>query len=145
MIQRVQSLFLLLVSVISGVLLLVPVYELHDLTLQVPASAPKSFNISDNALLMILNMSTGGLALFGIFLYKWRNLQIRISNIGLLLSCVLIGLLFFVADAMSSTLNQKVEYKYGTYLPLIQLIFFFLAARFVKKDEELVRSADRLR
>ena len=145
MIQRIQSLFLLFVVIISGTLLLVPVYELHDFSQTDPAAAVNAFNIKDNTLLMILNCAIGLMALITIFLYKWRNVQIRFCNINLLLTCLLIGLLFFVADTMSSNMNQRIQYKYGSYLPLIELIFLYLAARYVKKDDELVRSADRLR
>lgn len=145
MIQRIQSLFLLFVVIISGTLLFVPVYELHDFSQSDPAAAVNAFNIKDNTLLMILNSAIGLMALISIFLYKWRNVQIRFCNISLLLTCLLIGLLFFVADTMSSNMNQRIQYKYGSYLPLIELIFLYLAARYVKKDDELVRSADRLR
>ncbi len=145
MIQRVQSLFLLIVVLISAILLCVPVYELHDPAPVVPAGTMNTFNIADNSLLMILNVAIGTLALITIFLYKWRNMQMRMCNIGLLLTCLMIGLLFFVADTMSTNMNQRVQYRYGSYLPLIELVFLFLASRFVKKDEELVRSADRLR
>ncbi len=145
MIQRVQSIFLLLVVIISGILILVPVYELHDVDQASGSLTVKSFNIADNSLLMILNVAVGVLAFITIFMYKWRNVQARLCTIGLLLTCLLIGLLFFVADTMSSNMNQRIEYQYGSYLPLFELIFLFLASRFVKKDEELVRSADRLR
>jgi hypothetical protein len=50
----------------------------------------------------------------------------------------MIGLFFF-------NLGKEVSYKEGAYLPLIQIILVFLAQRSIKKDEELVRSADRLR
>jgi len=145
MIQRIQSIFLLIVVILSAVLLVVPVYELHDFSRIDPDGMIKTFNISDNTLLMILNYAIGILAFVTIFMYKWRNVQIRMCNIGLLLTCLLIGLLFFVADTMSSNMNQRVQYKYGSYLPLIELVFLFLASRYVKKDEEMVRSADRLR
>ena len=148
MIQRVQSIFLLLVVALSAVLLVVPVYEFHDFghAGQVdPGVEVQTFNISGNALLMILNYAIGIIALVAIILYKWRKIQIRMCNLGLLLTCLLIGLLFFVADTMSSNMNKRVVYLYGSYLPLIELIFLFLASRFVRKDEDLVKSADRLR
>ncbi len=145
MIQRVQSLFLFLVTAVSGILLLVPVYELHEVGQVNPETVIRSFNIPDNALLMILNCAIGVLAFINIFLFKWRKIQIRFCNLGLLLTCLLIGLLFFVADTMSSNMNQLVKYRYGSYLPLIELVFLFLASRFVRRDEDLVKSADRLR
>ncbi|TAH39108.1 MAG: DUF4293 family protein [Bacteroidetes bacterium] len=145
MIQRSQSIYLLLVVVISGLLLNVPVYELHDFAAAGSIAKVTTFNIMDNTLLVILNSAIGVLAFITIFLYKWRNVQIRICNINLLLTCLLIALLFFVADTMSSNMNQRVQYRYGSYLPLIELVLLFIASRAVKKDDELVKSADRLR
>ncbi len=145
MIQRSQSIFLLIVVVISGVLLKVPVYELHDFVAADSIGKVTTFNIMDNTLLVILNSAIGILAFITIFLYKWRNVQIRFCNINLLLTCLMIALLFFVADTMSSNMNQRVQYRYGSYLPLIELVFLFLASRAVKKDDDLVKSADRLR
>ncbi len=145
MIQRSQSVFLLIVVVISMVLLKVPVYELHDFAASGTVGKVTSFNIMDNTLLVILNSAIGLIAFITIFLYKWRNVQIRFCNITLLLTCLLIALLFFVADTMSSNMNQRVQYRYGSYLPLIELVFLFLASRAVKKDDDLVKSADRLR
>jgi hypothetical protein len=50
-----------------------------------------------------------------------------------------------MADATSSQTDQKIHYLYGSYLPLIQILVIFIAGRYIKKDEELVRSANRLR
>jgi Domain of unknown function (DUF4293) len=143
MIQRVQTIFLLLSVLLSVLLLYLPVYELQSLAAN--TSEINRFRISSSAILTIINGGVGVFCLIGIFLFKNRNLQVRICNLSLLLTCVLIGLLFFVADTMSSGMNQKVHYLYGSYFPLIQILFIFLASRYIKRDEELVRSADRLR
>ncbi|MFN6037385.1 MAG: DUF4293 family protein, partial [Bacteroidota bacterium] len=37
------------------------------------------------------------------------------------------------------------SYLFGSYLPILSILLSFMAIRFIKKDEELVRSADRLR
>jgi lipopolysaccharide export LptBFGC system permease protein LptF len=68
-----------------------------------------------------------------------------LCNLSLLLTCILIGLLFFLSDTMSGGKSQRVHYLIGIYLPLVQLLLIFLATVFIKKDEKLVRSADRLR
>ncbi len=148
MIQRIQTLFFLGVVLISVLLIFVPVYELPDI--QVPPNADgtpavKAISIANNALLMLLNGAVGIFALVAVFLYRNRNLQVRIGNLMLLLLCVEVGLLFFVADTMATNLDQRLHYRYGSYLPLVSLLFTFLAVRFVKRDEALVRSADRLR
>ena len=150
MIQRIQSLFLLGVVILSIVLMYVPVYELVNEN--VPLTPPDgtevantTFTIFNSAILAIINGAVCALALVSIFLYKNRNLQGRAINLALLLTCGLIGLLFFSADSMSTTLQAKVHYLYGTYIPVILAIFLFAAIRYIKRDEALVRSADRLR
>jgi hypothetical protein len=140
MIQRVQTLFLLGVTLISVLMLYLPVYELSA----GGAAEVIQVDMKSSAILMILNCAIGTLCFAAIFMFKARNLQLRICNICMLLTCVLVGLLFFSAD-MNSGMNQYVHYLYGSYAPLIQLLFIFLATRFIKRDEELVRSADRLR
>ncbi len=142
MIQRKQSLFLLGSVIISILLLYLPVLELLP---DAPEVAPVEYSISINALLSILNGAIGILSFITIFLYRNRNIQIRMCNLGLLLTCVLIGLLFFFGDTLSKGTNQKIHYTYGSYLPLIEVLFIFLASFFIRRDENLVRSADRLR
>jgi hypothetical protein len=126
-----------------------PVYEMVAENPQIQPSDPivaaVKFTVFNSAILAILNGVIGAFALIAIFCYKNRNLQIRISNLALLLDCIFIGLLFFSADSMSSTLNTKVHYLYGSYLPVITAILLFAAIRYIKRDEALVRSADRLR
>jgi Na+-transporting NADH:ubiquinone oxidoreductase subunit NqrB len=143
MIQRIQSLLLLFSTLLSALLLYLPVYELISVPDNV--SVVTRFTIMSSALLVILNGGIGILSFFAIFLYRTRNIQIRMCNLALLLSCVLIGLLFFVADTMSTSMNQKIHYLYGSYIPLIQVLIIFLATRAIKRDENLIRSADRLR
>lgn len=143
MIQRIQTIFLLLSVLLSVLLLYLPVYELQSLS--ATTAEINRFKISSSAILAIINGVVGIFCLIAVFLYKNRNLQIRICNLSLLLTCVLIGLLFFVADTMSSSMNQKVHYLYGSYFPLIQILVIYLAIRNIKHDENLVKSADRLR
>lgn len=141
MIQRIQSVFLLLTAVVTVVLFYIPVFEL-------PAAGgaePREFMITSNALLMVLCGATGVLALGNIFVYRKRQIQLRICRIILIIIFIMIGLLFYTSDTISNGLDQKIIFKIGTYLPLLQVIFVFLAHRSIKKDDELVRSADRLR
>jgi hypothetical protein len=146
MIQRKQTLFLLGSVIISVLMLYLPVFELKSEAIDASnMSPPKQFTISINALLLILNGAIGVFSFLAIFFYKKRNIQIRICNLAMLLTCVLIGLLFFLSDTMSSGMDQKLHYLYGSYLPLIQVLIIFLASRFIKHDENLIRSADRLR
>jgi hypothetical protein len=146
MIQRIQSVYLLLVVAISALLFVVPLFYFES-----PATGAEiqpaitSFSIVTNSFLLIINCAIGALAFIAIFLYKKRPLQIRACNLIMILICVLIGLLFYTADTLMNGMNQRAHYQFGSYLPLLQLVFTFLASRGIKKDEALVRSADRLR
>ena len=139
MIQRVQSVYLILTTIVSAVLFLIPVFA------DPIADPARNFLIQDNALLLILNILIGGMAFISIFLFKNRKLQIKACRLCLMLIFALIALLFFTSDTISNTLNHKVSFKAGAYLPLIQIVLVFLAQRGIAKDEEFVRSADRLR
>ena len=146
MIQRVQTLFLAAALLISILLFYVPVYSFINDAATDPTIAVTDYQIlGKNALLSILNGIIGLLTLISIFLFKNRNLQIRLANVALLLTAVFTGLLFFVADTLSGGMNQRVQFIIGSYLPIIEIICLFVAVRFIKRDEELVRSADRLR
>ena len=95
----------------------------------------------------------GVIALASIFLFKRRTLQVRMVAVGFLLNVVYAFLLFFwgvdhYADLLSAGMGgakPEVTWFVGSYAPLLSLIFFFLAQRAIKKDEALVRAADRLR
>jgi len=141
MIQRIQSIYLLLTVLISASLFYLPLFELPSAT----GTAPREFMVTSNALLLVLSSAIGLLSFIDIFIYRKRNVQARVCRLILILIFVMIALLFYTSDTISSGLDQKVVFKIGTYLPLLQVLFVFLAHRGIKKDEQLVRSADRLR
>ncbi|MEO0311633.1 MAG: hypothetical protein RIQ89_1290 [Bacteroidota bacterium] len=145
MLQRIQTIFLLLAVILTGLLLYLPVYEIRSAVVSGTIDEVEQFIISTNIPLMLLNAGVGVLLVISLLSFKNRNLQRRLCNLSLLLSCILIGLLFFLADHDGAKQSSKVVYKLAAYFPLLNLLFIFLASFFIKKDEEMVRSADRLR
>ena len=136
MIQRIQSLWLLLASACAFATFKFSYYSgnkagdtvLHEL------------NATGNLLLMITTIAVGVLALFNIFLYKKRTLQLRLCVLGIFLEAVLIFLYY----------REVKTFTQGTYsltaiLHSIIVLSFFLAARAINKDEKLVKDSDRLR
>jgi len=90
------------------------------------------------------------MSLVTIFLYKNRKLQITLSKLNLLLYLGVIFVVFYTGDnalnhIRTLGLEGELSYKLGAVLPLISVILIFLASRAIKKDEDLVRSADRIR
>jgi len=147
MIQRIQSVYLLLVLLLSVALFFVDIYSVEATNVANTSGLTglQQFSLFSNGIFVLLNSLTGLFALAIIFLYKNRNLQIRLSNLAMLITCVFIGTIFYFADHAKTNVESIVHYSAGCYFPLIQLVFTFLAMRAIKKDELLVRSADRLR
>ncbi len=141
MIQRIQSLWLLVVAIAA--------FATYTLTLYIGRQADgtiKEFLLADNFLLVILIISLGILATICLFLFKNRKLQFRLSVLGVLFSLGFLALEYIkVEDFKQENLIQSGSYQIGALLPIVMVIFFFLAARGVYRDEKLVKSMDRLR
>ena len=141
MIQRIQTLWLLIVAIAA--------FATYTLTLYVGKIADNSekvFQLADDFLLVIIIIALGILAIICLFLFKNRKLQFKLSVFGVIFS---IGFLFLeyvrVESFKKDNLIQSGSYQVGALLPLVMVIFFFMAARGIYKDERLVKSMDRLR
>lgn len=103
--------------------------------------------------LVVVNLLVAALALVCIFLYKNRVLQMRVVAVAFLLNVVYVFLLFFWAvdkygDIVMKALEadeMQVSWFVGAYAPIVSIVLFVLAHRAIKRDEEKVRAADRLR
>ena len=78
--------------------------------------------------------------------YKNRKFQVKLVQAALLVQLAVGGLVFYYADLMVG----MAESNSATYSPvlavlLVNVVLYFLAIRGIKKDDALVRSADRLR
>lgn len=148
MIQRKQTLFLLAVSIISAILIFTPFQYLNvngklEPICLMPGCSPEIINSSIYAP-MLLNLLSVILSLIIIFQYKKRVLQYKLSNLLALINVFIIGL-FFLLSYLKDGVSGTISFSFGAFLPSINVIFAFLASHFIKKDEELVRSADRIR
>ena len=84
----------------------------------------------------------GGILAFGsIFLFKRRGLQIGLSYLSIIPALAIFGLAhYFTKEAPIST-----HYLTGMFIPVVSGLLSLGAILFIKKDEKLVRSMDRLR
>jgi hypothetical protein len=158
MIQRIQSIFLLLAFLAAIILFFFPLsgvyattatykFYVYGLINMVPGEE-SIFSFMTTFPLLLLNILVGAFALGAIFLYNKRVTQMKIVRFAILLNIVFIGLVFFVyASIIEKNLLVSPDYldEAGIYFPLISLIFLILANRSIMKDEKLVRSVDRLR
>lgn len=96
--------------------------------------------------LTVATAIVGLIPLILIFLYKNRKQQIALCYGGML---VIIGFSFWMAQAtkgiMGSTQIDTHNWGIGLFLSSLSLLFFLLAISAIKRDEKLVKSADRLR
>ncbi len=84
------------------------------------------------------------LALTSIFLYKNRINQFVLNRLNIILNLFLLG--FFVYRSLSLSGEASVSEKgIGMLIPVFSIVFLVLANRAIKKDEDLVKSVDRLR
>ncbi len=151
MIQRKQTLFLLLVVFSTLALVMIPCnYVILDgntfgvsLFSLYTAKLTGTFWHSAG---MILNVASLALALITIFLYKQRVLQVRLCFILMLLEVsitLIVSLCPIVVktEGISSIENSGIASIVG----VIGMMSAYLAARYIKKDIELLKSADRIR
>jgi hypothetical protein len=148
MIQRKQTLFLLAVAIIAVLTLFIPfqIYTLNETTWEICLLPGCCANIvSTNIYIpMIINSLVIISGIGVIFLYKNRVLQYKLANLLILFNVFIIGL-FFLLPYVNVSAGGTINYRLGAFLPILGAAFAFLAAHFIKKDEQLVRSADRIR
>jgi len=129
MIQRIQTIYLLLILGLMASMLFLPIADIDSFSWTLFAEC--SF--------------TALLSLVTIFLYKKRKLQIKICYgiLGLLILSYLI--IFFNFWLPNYTSEAVVAFKIPVVFPFFAIVLDILAIRAIKKDEKLVRSLDRLR
>lgn len=150
MLQRIQSVFLLLASAAMLIASVSPLaIYLYNADKAVFEAMGVYLNgqLSDSTWgLFVVGALSSILALVTIFLYKKRMLQIRISifNIVLMVGFYLyFGLIIYLLASGGELMFQKVGV--GVIMPAIAIIFTILAVRRIGVDEALVRSLNRLR
>jgi hypothetical protein len=158
MIQRVQSVFLFLIVVAMVALFFVPIWAktnpadgqewvLNAFKLA-PVNATAETASTNTIFIAILAGAAALIALFEIFQYKNRLNQMKLGLLNSLVMAALMGFAFYyssyVGEDLVKTTGQG-EYLSGFYLPAVGLLMNVLANRFIKRDEDLVRSMDRLR
>ncbi len=138
MIQRIQTIYLLLAAIVLGLLYL-------PLSIGTASPTPEGiyadgiFNVYDNQMFLGLNLLPLLDYFTAIFLFGNRKVQLLITSIGSLFSSVLAGFYAYMV------LHNSAQIAVGIAMPLLALLFGYLAFRNIKKDEEIVRSSDRLR
>lgn len=165
MIQRIQSLFLAAIVVLMGWFCFTKIWvKVNDKTADeiiftpisltyesasVEANQISNINVVEISTLHILVLASliTFLAILSLFNYKNRVKQMKFGFLNTLLIVILFALMFYQIMEADKMMTHPLygEYRMGFFLPIIALGFNILANYYIKRDEDLVRSADRIR
>lgn len=136
MIQRIQSIYLALAGIVSIALPFV-------FSLYADAEGNAVWAKDDSIILGLFALSAV-LSFIIIFLYKKRQNQFVLGRLTIILNFVLLGVLVYRSQILSGG-TAVLEKGIGMIIPLISIVLLALANKAIKRDEDLVKSVDRLR
>ncbi|KLT71360.1 DUF4293 domain-containing protein [Flavobacterium sp. ABG] len=137
MIQRIQTIYLILTFIVTGVLLFfVPLWTLNN--------GKAFYFMQDQIYTVVLGLSTM-LTIVSIISYKKRQNQFVMGRLNIILNLILLGLFVYRSLNLSGETLQVSEKGIGMFLPIVAIVLLVLANKAIKKDEDLVKSVDRLR
>ena len=145
MIQRKQTLWLLIASLLNFCVLFFDVYRWHQLVNGV--DTPMQLSVTGHFPLMAMVVVTGLLPLVAIFLFSQRKRQINITMLSIVaVICFFAMLVYSVSELGKQTPPPTSgSYYLGSMLPIASILFLIMAIIAIRKDEKLVKSMDRLR
>jgi Domain of unknown function (DUF4293) len=158
MLQRIQTLLLALVAIAMLSVTALPMWEKSSATLNEKVTltsfalehfkATASVSSSNTMLIVILAVISACIASFSITQYKKRMLQMTLGLINSILIAVVLGYTFYqvfkVGIPMFEPENQG-SYGAGFIAAVVAMLCNMIANRFIRRDEMLVKSADRMR
>jgi hypothetical protein len=136
MLQRIQSVYLFIAVIISAALIFVfPLWENSE---RVAVFAQDYLSV------FVAFLGSALLSLVSIFMFKNRKLQFVLGRLNILLNFFLLGVFVYWSLSLPGEIDIS-EKGIGMFLPIISIVFIVLANKAIKKDEDLVKSVDRLR
>lgn len=156
MIQRVQSVYLLLVTVVMSFLIVSPyakmkdtdnrtlVFKSHAIVIEAESGEPQTYK--NTVAVISLTLLTSLISFVCIFLYNRRLIQIRICILNTILLIILMAVMFLYYIITRDNLNLlHPNFEISAIFPMISVVLTILAYRAIRHDDMLVNSFDRLR
>ncbi|HQW12101.1 MAG TPA: DUF4293 domain-containing protein [Saprospiraceae bacterium] len=150
MIQRIQSVYLFLAALLMSALFL-PAFDFAQYKENGNPNgifADGTYNTYDNIILIVLVSGAILLTLINIFVYRNRKLQLLLSRLTIFLMLTMLiasGVLFYLNFENRQNEMSFVHARFGLLLPIVAILLMFFAGKYIRKDEALVKSMDRLR
>ena len=153
MIQRPQSLLMIAVIILMSATAFSPIWSFESETISVFLDCKKililpSQGTTSTIYLALLTLGSAILALFTLFQYKNRKLQMVLSAVNNILITGFLLVVSFIAlpKAMElAKIQENGNFSYTFYLPVLAVFLNVISNKLIKKDEELVQSMDRMR
>ena len=160
MIQRIQTLLLMAIPMLLGIMQFIPLWSkvdpltLHRYTLyawKLQVADPSQHLVTTSGMpylsLGMLALVISILAIYTIWRYDNRSLQIQLSSISMLLATVLMGMIVYFCTKSPRLQLSAITgtYQLGFYIPALVVLCNLLAKHFIQKDEKFIQSTNRLR
>lgn len=152
MIQRIQSIWLLLAGITISLLIFLPIVNTAVGSVQYVVNAQgiyekvgaQSKQVEASLPILISTIAIALLSVFNVFNFRKRQFQKRIALVTVVL---IIGLSFWCSQFAKQIPGglENANYNVGLFLPVAAIFFTTLAIRGINNDEKLIKSADRLR
>ena len=136
MIQRIQSVYLAFAIICNGAL----PFVLHLWKIENNAV----FFMSNITYTILFGLSTS-LGLLSLLSFKKRQQQFVMNRLNIILNLILLGLFVYRTLNLSGDMPVISEKGIGMFLPILTILLLVFANKAIKKDEDLVKSVDRLR
>ena len=143
MLQRIQSVWLLLAAVFAAITFRFPFYS-GERIMDFATGAPSHNDLLANSTvgLTILTFLAGATAFITIFLFANRKLQLRLCYLGIFFTVLLLVLYFL---EVGKFVPGKGAFALSCIFHFAILVFYIMAVRGIVKDERIIKSMDRLR
>lgn len=160
MIQRIQTVFLLLVGLIMIVFLFSSLWEKVNMTTgesykmhafyleKIPSAEERETLVFTPYLYIgIAAFVSALIAFFEISMYRNRLTQIKLGALNaLIMAGVIVSSVYMATQGETKWMPEMTgDYQFGLFLPIAAIILNMMANRFIRRDEMLVRSVDRMR
>nr|WP_315148354.1 DUF4293 domain-containing protein [uncultured Flavobacterium sp.] len=137
MLQRIQTIYLLLAFLATGVFpFFFPLWTMAD---------GSAYLFMQNQIYVVIFGLSTTLSILSIFSYKKRQNQFVMGRLNIILNLILLGLFVYRSLNLSGETPAVSEKGIGMFLPIVAIVLLVLANKAIKKDEDLVKSVDRLR
>ena len=135
LIQRIQTIYLTLAALASGAVYFTPITDqiVHDPVMWI------------TILYYLTLVGASCIPLAAVFLFGNRRLQATVARTGIFFAIVLLGIAAGTVLSMGGFGRFLADELLSSALPVVSLLLQVLALRAIHRDEELVRSIDRIR